>query len=94
MIDCSICATCSGSAEMRRAAVACNPSCSTPSTIRVAIRPARAPYSVGPRIRAARIVNPYVAMFMTPIAIAMLVPLRISARTPPLPRAGSPMRTP
>ncbi len=81
MIDCSICATCSGSAEIRRAAVACRPSCSTASTISVAIRPARAPYSVGPRIRAATIVKPYVARFMTPIAMAMLVPLRIRVRT-------------
>ena len=37
----------------------------------MAIRLAKAPYWRGPRIRAASIVKPYVATFMTPIATAI-----------------------
>ena len=70
----SIWATCSGSAEIRRAAVACRPSWSTVITSRVAIRPAKAPYAGGPSRRAAIIVKPYVATFMMPIATAIEPP--------------------
>ena len=41
----------------------------------VAIRAANAPYSAGPSSRAAIIVKPYVATFMTPIATAIELPL-------------------
>ncbi|GAA1144994.1 hypothetical protein GCM10009606_25250 [Nocardioides aquiterrae] len=43
-------------------------------TSSVAIRLANAPYAWGPSRRAATIVNPYVATFMTAIATAMAPP--------------------
>ena len=54
---CSIAATSSGAAAIRRAAVAWRPSCTTDSTMSSAIRPATAPYWLGPSRRAATIWN-------------------------------------
>jgi hypothetical protein len=68
---CSICSTCSGSAEIRRAAVVCSPSWRTPITSSVAIRLAKAPKVLVPRIRAAIIVKPYVATLITAMATAI-----------------------
>jgi hypothetical protein len=44
------------------------------------ITAASAPYSTGPRRRAARIVNAYVVTFITPIATAMTIPPRTFGR--------------
>ena len=49
-------------------------------TSSMAIRPAKAPYWRGPRTRAATIVKPYVATFMTAIATAMLEPPCVISR--------------
>ena len=57
MITFSIWATCPGVAEMRRAPVARSPSWSTAMTMSRAVRPATAPYSLGPRTLAHTIWN-------------------------------------
>jgi len=54
----SMAATWSGAEATRRAAVACMPSCTTPSTSSSAIRLAMAPYCSGPNCRAAMIWKP------------------------------------
>src|SRR5438105_4814276 len=59
---------CSGSAEIRRAAVACRPSCTTLMTSSVAIKLANAPYGLGPSRWAARTVKAYVETFITDVA--------------------------
>src|ERR671921_243475 len=65
-----------GAALTRRAPVACSPSESTLTTSSRPMTAASAPYSAGPRSRAARIVKPYVVTFMIPIATAMTMPPR------------------
>jgi hypothetical protein len=57
-MPCSICATWPGAEEIRRAAVACRPSCSTDTTSKVFIIATSAPYAPGPSMRAAIIVKP------------------------------------
>ena len=64
-----------GSAEIRRAAVACTASDITPTTSSTFISAANAPKSWGPSTRAVTIWKTYVATFITPMATAIAAPL-------------------